>query len=86
MYTVLNSKRRQYDEYLRKLKAAVFVLDDECAILDLQGGTLNDTEEEAKKKNEEKDQAHCDWVVWYWMSLFLGILLLIISSIWFIHM
>ncbi len=40
---------------MRKLKANVFVLEDECSILDLQGGTLHDTEKEIKEKqNKEK--------------------------------
>lgn len=81
---MFNSERRKHDELMRRLKASVYLLDDECTILDMQGGTVWDTEEE--KKLKESQEVKCDWAVWYWMSLFVGIILLIISLVWFLHM
>jgi len=82
---VFNSQRREYDELMRKFKANVYILDDECTILDMQGGTVAFTEEELKERNDDT-KVKCDYVVCYWLSLFFGIILLLISLTWFIHM
>jgi hypothetical protein len=82
---VFNSERRNYDELMRKMKANVYILDDECTILDMQGGTVNFTEEEIKANGDET-KVKCDFAVCYWFSLFFGIILLLISVTWFIHM
>ena len=70
---------------MRKMRAAVAIIDDECTILDMQGGTVADTEEELKIKQDDT-KVHCDYAVIYWLSLFVGIILLLISLTWFIHM
>jgi len=82
---VFNAERRNYDELMRKMRANVYILDDECTILDLQGGTVNFTEDEIKLMKDET-KVKCDYAVVYWLSLFFGIILLLISLTWFIHM
>ena len=70
---------------MRKFKANVYILDDECTILNLQGGCLNYTDEEIEI-NKDDTKVKCDYAVVYWLSLFFGIILLLISLTWFLHM
>ena len=70
---------------MRKMRAGTYILDEECHILDLQEGTVADTEEETKLKQNEKN-CNCSYALWFYMSLFLGIIFLIVSLTWLIHM